>query len=109
MVLTRNGQPLAAMQYQGRLLNTWSEIVYDRRGYRLSYVKGRPGCCVLVDEVGDELLTAASGDSPQIELHRPLPLPLLVMVTMRVVDEIVAPTAAPGKVVEKQERRNDSS
>jgi NarL family two-component system sensor histidine kinase LiaS len=109
MVLTRNGQPLAAMQYQGRLLNTWSEIVYDGRGYRLSYVKDRPGCCVLVDEVGDELLTAVSGDSPQIELHRPLPLPLLVMVTMRIVDEIVAPTAAPGKVVEKQEGENDSS
>jgi hypothetical protein len=31
------------------------------------------------------------------------------MVTMRIVDEIVAPTAAPGKVVEKQEGENDSS
>jgi signal transduction histidine kinase len=90
MVLTRNGQSLAAMQYQGRLLNTWSEIVYDGRGYRLAYVKGQPGRCVLADEVGDELLTAASGDSPQIELHRPLPLPLLVMVTMRIVDEMAA-------------------
>ena len=36
MVLTRNGQSLAAMQYQGRMLNAWSEIVYDGRGYRLS-------------------------------------------------------------------------
>ena len=90
MVLTRNGQPLAAMQYQGRLLNTWSEIVYDGRGYRLSYVKGQPGRCVLVDEVGDELLTVEDGASPQIELHRPLPLPLLVMVTMRFVDEMAS-------------------
>ncbi|MGA9350690.1 MAG: sensor histidine kinase [Anaerolineae bacterium] len=109
MVLTRNGQSLAAMQYQGRLLNTWNEIVYDGRGYRLSYVKGRPGCCVLVDEVGDELLTVVSGALPQIEMRRALPLPLLVMVTMRIVDEIVAPTTAPGKVVEKQEGKNDSS
>ncbi|MBC8446585.1 MAG: sensor histidine kinase [Chloroflexi bacterium] len=102
MVLTRNGQPLAAMQYQGRLLNAWSEIVYDGRGYRLSYVKGQPGRCVLVDEVGDELLTVEDGASPQIELRRPLPLPLLVMVTMRIVDE-VASTTAQAKTVEKQE------
>lgn len=108
MVLTRNGQPLAAMQYQGRLLNTWSEIVYDGRGYRLSYVKGQPGRCVLVDEVGDELLAVEDGASPKIELHRPLPLPLLVMLTMRIVDE-VASTTAPSKAVEKQEGENDSS
>ena len=87
MVLTRNGQPLAAMQYQGRVLDTWSEIIYDGRGYRLYYVKDQPGRCVLVDEVGDELLTAVGGQSPQIELRRALPLPLLVMVTMRFVDE----------------------
>jgi hypothetical protein len=107
MVLTRNGQPLAAMQYQGRLLNAWSEIVYDGRGYRLSYVKGQPGRCVLVNEVGDELLTVEDGASPQIELRRPLPLPLLVMVAMRMVDE-VASTTAPAKTVEKQERGGDS-
>jgi len=109
MVLTRNGQPLAAMQYQGRLLNTWSEIVYDGRGYRLSYVKGRPGRCVLADEVGDELLAAASGDSPQIELHRPLPLPLLVMVTMRIVDESQDPSGFRNpkgmQIFTRQERR----
>jgi len=108
MVLTRNGQPLAAMQYQGRLLNTWSEIVYDGRGYRLSHVKGQPGCCVLADEVGDELLTAMSGEPSEIELHRPLPLPLLVMVTMRIVDEVSSPTA-PAKTVEEQEGESDSS
>ncbi len=108
MVLTRNGQPLAAMQYQGRLLNTWSEIVYDGRGYRLSYIKGQSGRYVLADEVGDELLTAVSGESVQIELHRPLPLPLLVMVTMRIVDE-VGSTTAIAKAVEEQEREDDSS
>jgi len=102
MALMRNGQPLAAMQYQGRLLNAWSEIVYDGRGYRLSYVKGQPGRCVLADEAGDELLTAVSGKPAQIELRRPLPLPLLVMVAMRIVDE-VASTTAQAKTVEKQE------
>jgi hypothetical protein len=110
MVLTRNSQPLAAMQYQGRLLNTWSEIVYDGRGYRLSYVKGHPGRCVLVDEVGDELLTAVSGDSPQIELHRPLPLPLLVMVTMRIMDESLDPSGFGNpKGLEGQEGEDDRS
>jgi len=108
MVLTRNGQPLAAMQYQGRLLNAWSEIVYDGRGYRLSYVKGQPGRCVLVDEVGDELLMIEDGASPQIELHRALPLPLLVMVTMRIVDE-VSSSRAPVKAIEGQEGENDGS
>ena len=93
MVLTRNGQPLAAMQYQGRLLNTWTEIVYDGRGYRLSYVKDLPGHCVLVDEAGDEALFVAGAASPRIELRRALPLPLLVMVAMRFVDETASTTA----------------
>ena len=87
MVLTRNGQPLAAVQYQGRLLNTWSEIVYCGRGYRLSRVKGQPGSCVLVDEANDEVFLAEGGALPRIELRRALPLPLLVIAVMRIVDE----------------------
>ena len=96
MVLTRNGQPLAAIQHQGRLLNTWSEIVYGGRGYRLSYVKGQLGHRVLVDEAGGELLLAQGGDLFQIELHRALPLPLLVMVATRILDEdgLVSTTAS---------------
>jgi hypothetical protein len=94
MVLMRNGQPLAAMQYQGRLLNTWTEIVYDGRGYRLSYVKDAPENRVLVDEAGDECLSAEGGDPPRFTLSRALPLPLLVMVAMRVLDETVSTTAA---------------
>jgi len=93
-VLTRNGQPVAAIQHQGRLLNTWSEIVYDGRGYRLSTVKGHPGSYVLADEGGDELLTAEGGDMPQVELRRALPLPLVVMVAMRVVNDTASTTAA---------------
>ncbi|MBU0705123.1 MAG: sensor histidine kinase, partial [Chloroflexi bacterium] len=86
MVLTRNGQPLAAMQHQGRMLNTWSEIVYDGRGYRLCRVKEAPNTCLLVDEAGDECLSVAGSDPHQIELRRALPLSLLVMVAMRVLD-----------------------
>jgi signal transduction histidine kinase len=93
MVLTRNGQPLAAMQHQGRLLHTWSEIVYDGRGYRLSYVKGHPNTYVLVDEVGGELLTAEGRDPLRVELKRTLPLTLLVMVAMRIVYETASTTA----------------
>ncbi|MEE8390170.1 MAG: hypothetical protein V3S14_05155 [Anaerolineae bacterium] len=86
-MLTRNGQPLAAMQYRGRLLDTWTEIVYDGRGYRMSYVKdeGRPASRVLVDEGGDESLFVEGGRAPQVELLRPLPL--LVMAAMRILDE----------------------
>jgi signal transduction histidine kinase len=87
VVLTRNGQPLAAMQYQGRLLNTWSEAIYDGRGYRLSRVKNTPGNRVLVDAAGDECLLVEGGDAPQATLRRALPLPLLVMAVMRILDE----------------------
>jgi signal transduction histidine kinase len=97
MVLMRNGQPLAAMQYQGRLLDTWNEIIYDGRGYRLSRVKdgARSGARVLVDEVGEEYLFVDGGRAPQVELCRALPLPLLVMVAMRVLDEEESVSAVP--------------
>ena len=92
-VLTRNGQPLAAIQHQGRLLNTWNEIIYDGRGYRLSTARGDPGTYALVDEACEELMSIEGSDPLQMELRRAVPLPLLVMVAARVVDETV-PTAA---------------
>jgi hypothetical protein len=82
------------MQYQGRVLNTWSEIVYDGRGYRLSHVRGQPGCYVLADEAGDDALLATVGAKTRIELRRALPLPLLVMVTMRIADEVGSTAAS---------------
>ena len=94
MVLTRNGQPLAAIQHQGRLLNTWSEIVYDGRGYRLSHVKGQPCSCVLADAVDDGLLFVEGDTDLQVELRRAVPLPLLVMAAVRIVDETASITAA---------------
>jgi signal transduction histidine kinase len=97
-VLLRNGQPLAAMQYQGRLLNTWSEIIYDGRGYCLCYAKDkdRPDDRVLLDGAGDECLFVKDGDPLQITLRRALPLPLLAMVVIRVLDESEAISATTG-------------
>ena len=94
MVLMRNGQPMAAMQYRGRLLDTWTEIVYDGRGYRLSYVKDRPNARILEDESGNEYLSIEGGSVSHVVLRRALPLSLLVMVTMRILDETVPSTTA---------------
>ena len=90
MVLARNGQPLAAMQQRGRMLHTWYEIVYDGRGYCLSYIKGRPGGHVLKDEAGDALITAEGSDPDQLKLRRAVPLPLLIVATIHIADEVVA-------------------
>ncbi len=86
MVLARNGQPLAALQSQGRLMNAWSELVYDDRGYRLACLKDGNGCA-LIDQEGNEILVAQGGNALQIELKRAIPLPLLAMVAARVVDD----------------------
>jgi hypothetical protein len=87
-VLRRNQQVLAAMQYQGRQMNTWSEIVYDNRGYRLSYVRDKGCTFLLSDEQNDPLLCAEGPGLPKITLNRPLPLPLLIAVTTRILDEL---------------------
>jgi NarL family two-component system sensor histidine kinase LiaS len=110
-VLLRNGQPLAAMQYQGRLLNTWSEVIYDGRGYCLCYTKDkdRPDDRVLVDEAGDECLFVTDGDPLQITLRRALPLPLLVMAATRVLDEGEAISATIGLETAEAEAANDLS
>jgi len=100
MVLTRNEQPLAAIQQRGRLLHTWSEIVYDGRGYRLSQAQGRPRRYVLTDETGDELLSMESNGSRQLKLRRALPLPLLVIVAMCAADEMATVAEATEAVEE---------
>lgn len=89
IVLTRNKQPLAAMQYQGRQMNTWSEIVYDNRGYRLAYNKSETGCSfILSDEAGQELFCCKNDGALQITVYRALPLPLLLMTMARIIDEM---------------------
>jgi len=94
MVLRRNRQPLAAIQYQGRQMNTWSEIIYDGRGYRLAYAKGEAHASsaectfILTDENGQELLCFKGNGAYQIALQRAIALPLLAMVTARILNEL---------------------
>lgn len=88
-VLMRNRQPLAAAQHQGRLLDTWSEILYDEHSYSLSCSAEVDGSCVLTDDGGETVLTVEGGSHPQIVLCRPVALDLVIMVALRVVDERV--------------------
>ncbi len=93
MVLTRNRQPLAAVQYQGRQMHTWTEMIYNGRGYRLSYMKNRTCAYRLEDDAGTELLCVEPDDLPEVRLQRALPLHLLVTVVARVLDEKSTATA----------------
>jgi hypothetical protein len=86
-VLMRNGQPLAAMQRQGKLLNTWTEFIYDDQGY--SFVSPREDglACPLTNGSGEVVLVAHLGETPRIELRRALPLPFLAMVCAYVMEK----------------------
>jgi NarL family two-component system sensor histidine kinase LiaS len=86
-VLMRKGQALAALQTQGRRVDSWTEIVYDGHGYRLAPIKDLPGQFILFDEAGDELLLAEGSNSMQVALRRALPLPLLMVALARLIDE----------------------
>jgi signal transduction histidine kinase len=83
-ILERNEQPLAAMQYQGRELNTWTAIIYDDVMYRLAYEPDGTGGFTLTDELDDLVLNTGGAE---IHLHRALPLPLVAMVVARMIDE----------------------
>lgn len=85
LVLIRKGQALAAMQYRGRQVHKWSEIIYDDHGYRLAYADGDVRTFVLTDESGATILQLTGA---QITRYRELPLSLLVMVVARVLDEL---------------------
>ncbi len=86
-VLYRNGQPLAAVQYQGRQMNTWSEFIYAGHGYRLSGGARPDSPFSLTDEDGQELLHSSGEQALEINLLRPLPLPLLNMTILRLLEE----------------------
>ena len=86
-VLFRKGQPLAAMQYRGRQMQSWSEIVYDGRGYRISPDRDRPQVFIVKDQAGDLMLSLQAGNTLEIQLARPLPVHLIILVTLRVTEE----------------------
>ena len=80
----RNGQPVAAMQIQGRLLGTWTEIIYDGRGYRLAQDKTSATCYRLTDQSGEDLAVVEGGPTICVQISRAIPLPLLLMVILQV-------------------------
>jgi signal transduction histidine kinase len=83
-ILERGELPLAAMQYRGRELDTWTDIIYDDTFYRLAHVEDGKGGFVLSDE-DDELFLTIEG--ARMRLHQTLPLPLVVMVAARFIEE----------------------
>ncbi len=87
MVLFRNRQPLAAMQYRGRQMAVWSEIVYDGRGYRLSQEGEFPQQYVVKDQAGDLLVSIRSGSQLEVSLARPLPVQFVILVVLRIIEE----------------------
>jgi len=107
-VLERKNQPLAALQYRGRQMDTWTEIVYDDRSYRLVYGDSESEDFALLDASGSTALVATrplrdasipggvgaprgagtpQGDDAQISLSRNLPLPLVAIAIARILDE----------------------
>ena len=86
-VLARNQQPLAAMQHRGRLLDIWSELLYDGVGYRFSRGPGPASGCVLTDGDNDRVLSVKGIERPEITLHRAVPLPLVAMIAIRSIED----------------------
>jgi len=89
MVLYRNGQALAAVQYRGRQMAIRTEIVYNSRSYVLAYDQEKPGIYLLTDETGG-LIVEIDRRTELINIHSAIPLPLLVIVTVRCIDEVTA-------------------
>jgi len=87
MVLFRNGQPLSAMQYRGRQMHAWSEIVYDGRGYRISQDRDDPQRYAVKDQSGELILNIQNGIPLKIQLERPLPVHIILLVLLRIFDE----------------------
>jgi hypothetical protein len=86
-VLARNQQPLAALQHRGRLLDMWSELLYDGMGYRFSCGPDPASGCVLTDGENGRVLSVRGIERPEITLHRAVPLPLIVIVAIRSVED----------------------
>jgi len=95
-VLERKGQALAAMQYRGREMDMWTEIVYDSRTYQLEYGEDDGDDFVLEDAGGGTVLVATQvlrehgtprGTDALITLNRDLPVTLVAITVARILDE----------------------
>ena len=86
MVLFRNGELIAAVQYHGRQMHTWIEVIYDGRGYRISQARENPQQHTVKDQVGDLLLTIFNGNQLEVTLECPLPVHLIILVVFRIIE-----------------------
>jgi signal transduction histidine kinase len=84
--ILRNGQPVSAVQYQGRQMNRWSEFIFAGLGYRLAPA-GAPSMAQLTDENGQEIAQFSNHTGLEITLRRPLPLILLLVAVLRLLEE----------------------
>jgi signal transduction histidine kinase len=85
-ILFRNGQPLAAMQYQGRQMHTWSQIVYHTRIYKLASNQRNTDIYSLEDDGGRVYAEIRKSDMT-VQVHQFVPTTLLIMVITRFLDE----------------------
>jgi hypothetical protein len=75
------------MQYRGRQMHTWSEIVYDGRGYRISLEREDAQHYLVKDQSGEIMLTLLHNSSFEINLTRPLPVQFIILVVLRIMEE----------------------
>jgi len=87
-ILTFKRQAVAALQYQGRQIRTWTEIHFDDHGYSLVSGRDDLDTLVLYDEGGNIMADLKwSGDNLSIAVQQAIPLPLLAVIAARAVDE----------------------
>lgn len=91
-ILERNDQPMAALQHRGHETGSHTDIIYDDRTYTLTTSAEDQESFVLTDAASGETLVTFEGAHVQVD-HR-LPLPLIVMVAARVIDETPTRSAA---------------
>jgi two-component system, NarL family, sensor histidine kinase LiaS len=83
-ILERHGQTLAALQYRGRQMESWTEIVYDDSSYRLETHPEAPEGFVLRDNGDPPIMEIRAS---QVTLARSLPVPLIATVVARALYE----------------------
>ena len=85
-ILLRNGQPLAALQYQGRQMHTWTQIVYLTQNYSLVVSRTDTDIYTLKDDEG-RVYAEINKNDMMINIQHPLPTTLLIMAVTRFLDE----------------------
>lgn len=90
-ILMVKRQALAALQYQGRQIRTWTEINFDDHGYSLVCDREKPDTPTVYDENGAIMAELKwMGANLSVALQQAIPLPLLTVITARALDERLA-------------------